>query len=78
MGAKAKCTAVIAGNAAVIAPTGLVSATTVDKCAAHHAAVKRENDLASAMETVASVRHQNQFLAQQQHALLACIDNFRE
>jgi len=51
---------------------------TVDKCAAHHAAIKRENDLASAMETVASVRHQNQFLAQQQHALLACIDNFRE
>mmetsp|Transcript_3716 Transcript_3716/g.7613 ORF Transcript_3716/g.7613 Transcript_3716/m.7613 type:complete len:127 (-) Transcript_3716:109-489(-) len=51
---------------------------TVDKCAAHHAAVKRENDLASAMETVASVRHQNQLLAQKQHALSARINNLHE
>jgi len=44
---------------------------TVDKRAAHHAAIERNNDLASAMETVEYVRHHNQLLAQQQHALLA-------
>jgi len=44
---------------------------TVDTRAVHQASIARDNDLASAMETVETVCHHNQVLAQQQHALSA-------
>jgi len=51
----------------------------MDTHAANHAALERNNnDLASAMETVASIRHKNQLLAQQQHALSAHINHLHE
>ena len=46
---------------------------------ANHAALARtNNDLASTMETVASVRHENQVLAQQQVALAAQVAHMNE
>eukprot|EP00532_Pseudo-nitzschia_australis_P017725 CAMPEP_0168311492 /NCGR_PEP_ID=MMETSP0142_2-20121227/67395_1 /TAXON_ID=44445 /ORGANISM="Pseudo-nitzschia australis, Strain 10249 10 AB" /LENGTH=457 /DNA_ID=CAMNT_0008264399 /DNA_START=671 /DNA_END=2046 /DNA_ORIENTATION=- len=46
---------------------------------ANHAAIERNsNDLASAMETVATVRHENQLLAQRKLALSAQINHINE
>jgi len=50
----------------------------LDKRAAHQASIECNNDLSSAMKTMEIVRHHNQLLAQQQHALSAQIDSICE
>eukprot|EP00532_Pseudo-nitzschia_australis_P010237 CAMPEP_0168230050 /NCGR_PEP_ID=MMETSP0140_2-20121125/15675_1 /TAXON_ID=44445 /ORGANISM="Pseudo-nitzschia australis, Strain 10249 10 AB" /LENGTH=192 /DNA_ID=CAMNT_0008162049 /DNA_START=344 /DNA_END=920 /DNA_ORIENTATION=+ len=52
---------------------------TTERHDANHAALElTNNDLTSAMETVASVCHENQLLAQRQLALSACINHINE